>query len=336
METYGVEGKHSFYHFAAITLQAGAGAYGRIVGYTGPQWRRDAKSEIKGWGVRTCIVDKVMERDGEVNECVFRTFNAAAECKDFTVFAFTRSSGTNTFTASNAGASIPSFVPRAHTADGKRTFRLDPPLRYKKGQYLGLTSRSTSLNICSISGTNIKAEEKGELETTELWYEGSGITPGSTVTLTSWKGTLALGFGRVQGDGAAAGDRGEGLGLTGPQWGAAKSEIKGWGVRTCIIKKPLGHSGTVKRIKLRSFNGGTKATGFEVYAFTKTGNNKFTVRLFLSISCLLASTLNFSFDCFYSFLQAGEVRGKIDEFTSTHKGERTLQLNPPVPFKKGQ
>ena len=61
--------------------------YGRIVGYTGPQWRRDAKSEIKGWGVRTCIVDKVMDRDGEVNECVIRTFNAAAECKDFTVFA---------------------------------------------------------------------------------------------------------------------------------------------------------------------------------------------------------------------------------------------------------
>ena len=78
----------------------------------------------------------------------------------------------NTKCHQGAGGEVPEF---AHVGKGIKTLKLKTPVRFEEGQFLGLTSKSTSLNICSISGSNIKAEEKGELETTDIWYgEGEG------------------------------------------------------------------------------------------------------------------------------------------------------------------
>ena len=81
------------------------------------------------------------------------------------------------------------------------------------------------------------------------------------------------------------GDFAVGIGLTGPQWGTPKSEIRGWKAKTCIVKKPLDCTGSVDRVKLRSFLKGQKATGLVVYAFTKTADNKFKVG-FVCFACL--------------------------------------------------
>ena len=175
--------------------------------------------------MKTGIIGKALENDGAATAVKIRSFNGGHKCVGFRVCAFTRTPGSLTFQADGAGIELAEWT---SVQKGERTIKLAAPLRFKKGQYLGLTSTKTTLNLCTISyvqvylsrlmpperaeafsldiylhthlsfywptsKTSIVEEEKAERETTKVFW-GDGYSPSEKKGMKEWEGVLALGF----------------------------------------------------------------------------------------------------------------------------------------------
>ena len=161
----------------------------RGLGILGPQWR-NCRSEIKGWGVNTAILDKGMDFDGQVTQFKIRHFKDCG-AKGFKIYAFDKKSQANTFQTVGSGFAIADYVARSKH---QTVVDVKPPLQFRRGQYLGLTSTSTSLNICSIAKSAFNADELAERETTHVFHGRGFSGPNEKKTLNRWEGNVAIGF----------------------------------------------------------------------------------------------------------------------------------------------
>ena len=130
-----------------------------------------------------------------------------------------------------------------------KTHKLPTPLAFSKGDYVGISSRSSvALGLRSIAAAN---HESGKNST--IFY-GSSIKYGDgTKALTEWKGDLCFGFRCLGGSGG---------GLIAhfnlqkeAVWNAPSDKYKGWGVKTALLGTPATTGGCLKTLLVKNFGG---------------------------------------------------------------------------------